>query len=233
MCQIRFALGSLTIILLPTTATEAGLILQPVSASTDLGTSPESSPDNVRNQSGLSANYTSLVTDFDDYLATNPTHQFSSQSDIWNGNFDHNGVPPLPGNFDLDLGGWFVIESLALWNFGANQDANLVGFTLLADDDDAFSDPVTLGSYYAIPTTGPLSAVRAEVFSFEPVHATFVRMHITLNHGDSVNVIFGEVAFEVRPIPEPSSLVLLSFGVLGLVRPRFRGRQRIREALTG
>lgn len=218
------------IILLPSTGTEAGLILQPFSASTDIQTSPLSSPDNVRSQSGLSANYTSLVSNFDHYIATNPTHQFSSQSDIWNGYNGGSGPPPFPGNFDFDLGGLFAIQSLALWNFGGNQDANLVGFTLLADDNHAFSSPVTLGSYTANPNTGDLSAVRAEVFGFAPVNASFVRMRITSNHGDPANVVFGEVAFEALPIPEPSSLILLSFGALGLVGPGFRRHHRIREA---
>jgi len=55
----------------------AGVILQAASASTDMGTLA-GSPDNVRNQSGLSAGYTSGVTDFDAYLAGNPTHDSSS-----------------------------------------------------------------------------------------------------------------------------------------------------------
>ena len=50
-------------------ATFAGVIIQPVAASTDLGTSV-GSPANVINQSGLLVGYTSGVTDFDDYYSS-------------------------------------------------------------------------------------------------------------------------------------------------------------------
>src|SRR5262245_27194038 len=59
----------------PAPAARAGFVLQPAGASTNMGSIVgTSSPDNTRNQSGLSAGYTSLVTDFDSYIASNPTH---------------------------------------------------------------------------------------------------------------------------------------------------------------
>src|SRR5262245_17023920 len=68
------ALGLLALALALTPAqARAGVILQPASASTDMGT-VFGSPDNVRNQSGLNSGYTSGATDFDSYVAGNPTH---------------------------------------------------------------------------------------------------------------------------------------------------------------
>ena len=59
-------------------AAHADLILQPTAVSTNMGSLQSAVPDNVRNQSGLSAGYTSLVTDFDNYIASNPTHNSSN-----------------------------------------------------------------------------------------------------------------------------------------------------------
>jgi len=39
--------------------------------------------DNLINQSGLSAGYTSVVTDFDSFFASSPTHKAIVASKIW------------------------------------------------------------------------------------------------------------------------------------------------------
>ncbi len=96
----------------PTPAARAGLILQPTAASTDMGSfNTTTVPDNTRNQSGLSTGYTSQVTDFDTYIASNPTHQSIVSAYRW-------FSASTTGNFDFDLGGTFTIQSFALWNAG-------------------------------------------------------------------------------------------------------------------
>src|SRR5262249_11316039 len=105
-------------------AAHAGLILQPAAASTDIGSIPGGGPDSPRNQSGLSAGYTSLVTDFAAYLAGNPTHNMANGANGW---FSFNGT--VTGNFDFDLGGSFTIESFALWGGGVQGGvSSVVGF---------------------------------------------------------------------------------------------------------
>ncbi len=194
-------------------AARAGVILQPASASTDMGTS-DGSPDNTINQSGLSAGYTSGVTDFDTYIASNPTHNTQKIANDW---FSAFGNPT--GNFDFALGGTFTIQSFALWNEGGNFPANVRGFELLADDNAAFSSPTSLGSFTA-SATGSGLAVPAQVFTFAPTSAAFVRMVITSNDGGP-SAAFGEAAFEVQAsptaVPEPGSLALLAVGGLGLL----------------
>jgi hypothetical protein len=196
----------------PAPPARADFILQPVFASTDMGTG-FGSPDNVINQSGLSAPYTSGVTNFATYIASNPTHNSSDGRNIWGSS----GVGTT-GNFDFDLGGTYAIGAFALWNYGGGLPLNVVGFDLLAADNAEFSNPTTLGSFTANPSTGPYTAVLPEVFTFAPTTANFVRMHITSNNG-SRYTIFGEAAFEVQAtaVPEPSSLALLGTGAVGLV----------------
>ena len=159
----------------------AGLILQPLgaSASSQFG-GVFGDPTNAISQSGLSVGYTSLVTDFDTYVASNPTHAGSTAGFVW---FAQHGAA-FPITFDFDLGGTFLIESFAMW--GDNQSLptrqNVNAFDLLADDNPTFSSATLLGSFnYTNVGTGP------EVFTFASTSAAYVRMVINSIHGPSNN----------------------------------------------
>jgi hypothetical protein len=210
-------------------AAQAGIILQPASASTDMGNfNGTSVPNNVIIQSGLSTGYTSLVTDFDSYIASKPTHNSNSDANIWRSAFQ-----TTKGNFDFSLGGTHTIASFALWNAGGNNIWNVAGFELLASADSSFSSPTSLGSFTANANTGTADAVLPEVFTFTPTSAAFVRMHITSNWGDVYGTWFGEAAFEEQPatatVPEPGSVALVGLGALSLVGYGYRRRQRRRS----
>lgn len=200
---------------------QAGLLLQPTGASTNMG-SGTLSPTVTIDQAGLSAGYTSLVTDFDDYISTNPTHNLAPANN-WLG-------LAATGNFDFNLGGSFTIQSFALWNWGEDDDFNVIGFTLLADDNAAFSSPTVLGNFTADPNTGSILAVLPEVFGFTPTEASFVRMQITSNNGNPNSTGFGEAAFEVQStqaVPEPSSLAMFAVGgVVCLAGAAWRRRRK-------
>ena len=194
------------------TEAEAGTIVQPSSASTNMGSFVSSVVGNLVNATGLLSPYVNGVTDFDAYIATNPVHVGINTS-RW---FSTSSPPATTGNVDFDLGGAKVIESMALWNIGGNSDQNINGFNLLADADGDFSSGAItlLTGASANPNLGPTNAVLPQVFTFSPTSAAFVRMEITSNHGGFVTGA-GEVVFELG-IPEPctSALALVALSLI-------------------
>ena len=175
-----------------------GLVIQPDSAASSVGHFGTSPPSEARDQSGLSVGYINGVADFDTYLAMNPTHD-STSDNFW----FQSGV--TSGNFDLDLGGSFNIESMALWN--DQHDAAVNSFTLLADDNSSFSSPTNLGNLTA-NQAADISAVPAQRFDFASTSASHVRIQINSTHGFN-GISIGEVAFNSSAVPEPSSFLFL------------------------
>jgi hypothetical protein len=202
MLSIR-AVSVCALVFLLSAPADAGFILQATGASTNMGSSNGTSPTNAINQSGLSAGYTSGVTDFDTYIAANPTND-GLNTNRWISN------SIAIGNFDFTLSGPVTIESFALWNNGAAT-SSVRDFTLLAADNALFTNASTLGSFTAAQTSTP------QVFTFAATSATYVRMQITSNYGFGLT-IFREAAFEQQSVavPEPSSFALMGLGVAGL-----------------
>src|SRR5204862_488735 len=128
----------------------------------------------ARNQSGLSIGYTSLVTDFDSYIASNPLHDSGPQPNRWTSN-------PLPASIDFNLGGNFVIRAIAFWNQGVGIGSTRA-FTLLAADNPTFTNATTLGNFNPV-AVGDVSMVAAQVFNFTPTAAQYVRFTATQSNG--------------------------------------------------
>jgi hypothetical protein len=136
---------------------------------------------NITNQSGLSATYTSGVTDFDSFVA-DTTHSPSPANDfVFEGS---------SGVITFDLGASYTLDSLALWqNF-----LGVRGFNLYADTDaDTGSLGTSLGSFNAVDSS------YASVFKFSATPTQFIQMEITSNTGSNITVL-GEVAF-AQPVP--------------------------------
>ncbi len=185
-----------------------GLILQPMNASTDMG---EYYPlANTINQSGLSLGYTSLVDDYDNYLATDPYADHGVGSNIWGAS---EGI--RSGHIIFELGGDYYIESMALWNQVLDPSA-IQMFSLSVDDNPGFTSPTIIGTFVASNSLGYWPNTPAQQFSFDTTAASFVRMDILSTWSPtSWAASFNEVAFETTSIPEPSSLVLLVIGSAG------------------
>jgi hypothetical protein len=181
-------------------AVGAGTMLQPTAVTTNMGTAI-GNINNVVNQSGLSTNYTSGVTDFATYTAS-ATHNSASGANFW---VSASGTPS--GNVDFSLGGSFAIDSFALWNLPSGGITNVQGFTLLAANNSSFTGATMLGSFTA-SISGTQTAAPAQDFSFTTTTASFVRMQIAGNSLGAPFSGFGEAALDVAStaVPEPSTL---------------------------
>jgi hypothetical protein len=197
---------------------QAGKIVQPTGATTNVGTHPAFSLSNLFNQSGLSAGYTAGVTEFDTYIASNPTHS-SLQTTVW---VPLNNV--TTGNVTFNLGASVAIESMAFWNRN-NSSQGVRDFQLLACPDSACTSTTLVGNFTALANLGANDgAVEAQVFAFAATTTQYLRMDMLNTYGSPV-LSAGEVVFEqaVFETPEPASALLLAGGLLALTARRRYG----------
>lgn len=193
------------------TQAEAATIIQPQSASTDLGQSSSSFGINLSiDQSGLSTPYTSDVTIFDTYIAGNPTHSFFPNTWI--------SGSSAPGSVTFDLGNVFGLDGMAMWGSGGTF--SVQNFDLFASLTGADGSFVSLGSFVQNQDFG---ADPAQVFNFGTTTAQFIRMDITDSYLPGNDAGIGEVAFRTadvtpEPVPEPMTIfglaTTLGFGAL-------------------
>ncbi|MDX1927618.1 MAG: Calx-beta domain-containing protein [Pirellulaceae bacterium] len=197
-----------------------GSILQPTSVTTTMGAfSAAWATTKMIDKSGLSVGYTSNVTNFDTYIAGNPTHSYNAHqitpadAQAW---ASSNGV--LTGTITFNLGSMYVVESMALWN---RIDAGIGGFNLLADADGDFnSGAVTVLSN----RTALLGRSGAQVFGFTPTTAQYLRLQVLSDAHSFPFVIINEIAFEggqitVDATPPTSQISALAPNSSSLVIP--------------
>ena len=197
---------------------QAAPILSPVAA-TASSTFPGFPIANTINHSGLLTDFTSGVTDFDAYLATNPLHS----RDVPNEWFS--AEPSTSAVVTYDLGTLFSVDRLSLWN---ENGVGIDSFNVLFSADGIAFSPAVSG---LSPTDSPFdSDYPAQVFNLGIGSARFVRLDITSCPQPGSPRTFcgiGEVAFAVgapTAVPEPATLILLGTGLAAVARRRFTKR---------
>jgi hypothetical protein len=188
---------------------EAGTIVSPGSATTAIPTAG-GNVGLLIDQSGLSVNFISGVTDFDTYIALGPTSAIVTTLNGW-----ASQVNKLPGFVQFDLGADYAISGFALWN-QSTPNLGVNSFTLTSASDAGFTSNVTnLGTFNAV------KSLAAQTFTVSGT-GEFVRMEINSTLGAN-QVNLGEVAFDATLIPEPASLAVLGLSCVGM---RFARRRR-------
>ena len=200
----------------------AGVILSPTAVllNTAGDFSADAAIDSTIDHSGLSAGFTSGVTDFDSYIASNPVHEwiFTDGSE-W---FSEGGQ--TRGILVYDLGDTYAVNRLALWN---EEFSGIQTMHVETSTNAAFLTSVFVGDFN--PTNTPFDqSYPSEVFDLSDSIARYVRLTITgpqtPNRGTFLSM--GEIAFDVQPtaVPEPATMstVLLGLGAARLLRRRRR-----------
>lgn len=181
-----------------------------VTASSQIGGTFNRPDDAIVNGSGLSGGQHTTVVEPNMWLSTGTSF---------------GGVDTDP-RVTFDLGGLYRINQIQVWNYNeAAPSPNLTSrgvnaVTINYGVDAALGSSVPGITNFA-QATG-LSTYTGEVFnSFTPFVARFIEFDIDSNHGGDNNFYgLSEVQFDGTLIPEPSTALLGTLALLGLVRRR-------------
>ena len=220
---VRAATLSAAALALTATAAPAAIMYSPagVAVSVPQESTNAGSTGAIVNGSGLPA-FTSGVTDFADYLASDPRHS-DRATDHYN---SENSLTTPPVVFTFDLGAPQFVRRVAIWNsnlFGYG-DSGIRDFTLTVSNTADFSSATADGGTYQLAAAGNPAAVQL-IDIGHTFEARYFRIGATTNQGTPGHFGLGEVVF-VGPgaIPEPGAAALVAAGALALALRRRRRR---------
>ena len=166
---------------------------------------------------GQSSGFTSGVTDFNSYIAGNPTHL----RDDFQGWIGPAGGP-YTGVLDFALGGSYNVQRFAMWNTANGSTANVQSYTLFVSDVADFRSSTDVGTF----TNADLSSSSpypVQVFDSLDTTGQYLCLRINSHYNNGNVVKIGKVALDIGPgnqVPKPGGLALASLALLSLAASR-------------
>lgn len=203
--------------LMVSTQSMAGVIISAIDARVNSGGPGYGGIVHSHNQDGLYNKYISGLTDFDEYMATNPFHTSNYFGYEWFSEIG-TGASPVSASVTFDLGRPTKIDAVALWN----EESSGIGVLNLFGSLDGvnFFDI----AHKLMPQDNPFDETRpnddyrysAEVFEIAKFDLQYIRFDMSAcpNQPSSFySCSIGEVAFRQTDIPEPYTLSLFLIGI--------------------
>ena len=204
---MRYIFFTLILVNLFYSNTHAQFIVNPVMATTNLNESAGTSLINAYNGEGL-ADFPSLVSE---HSPTTPENSFVSTIFL--------------GKIDFFLGGEYSINGISFWNQNnggpsTNTGVDEVQFFYSTDNVNYIPIPGAPTNFLEVTSDDS----PPEIFTFNSVNASYIRMETISNHGDFNYIGFGEIAFSssttlniqenqkngiVKLFPNPSNDIIL------------------------
>ena len=199
-------------------AAHAGAIFSATSAVINAGGPGDGNIADTFNQNGLLTGYTAGVTDFDTYIAGNPSHSL-----IFAGNEWFSNLGSTSASVTYNFGSARTFDALALWN----EDFAGIGALALSTSSDGVTFAPLVAGLLPPDNTNNVD-YGADVFAFGLVTAQYIRFDMTncpQQPAGYDSCAIGEVAFRATTangVPEPGILMLTSLALFGLVLARRR-----------
>jgi len=151
-------------------------------------------------------------------LSLSASHANGSTNNLWGG-------AGTSSTITFNLHDSYVLTDLAVWNFNGSNTAGVRDVQISTSTDGSnFAALVGGPTQFAIGNNN--AAELAQLFSFGPVTASFVRFNISSNYGFSGVTGLSEVGFggtlASSAVPEPTTLALFGIGTAGFAARRRR-----------